>query len=122
MKPSVLALALNVDNTSVRGGSRLGVSNVQQIIDDGGTFEAFTGDFDGRTGFKNDYQTYNLLFGWDYSTLDRPVFPTKGMSHTVDATIGLGDTNYQKLVYQGNVYYPFYKDWVARGYTRAWLW
>ncbi|WP_314884355.1 outer membrane protein assembly factor BamA [Psychrobacter immobilis] len=116
-----VSAGLNVDNTSVRGGRFLGVSNVQQIIDDGGTFENFVNDENvasGRTGFKNDYNTYNLLFGWDYSTLDRPVFPTKGMSHTVDATIGLGDTNYQKLVYSGNIYYPFYKDWVARGYTK----
>ncbi|MGP5134145.1 outer membrane protein assembly factor BamA [Psychrobacter cibarius] len=116
-----VSAGLNVDNTSVRGGRFLGVSNVQQIIDDGGTFENFVNDDNeasGRTGFKNDYNTYNLLFGWDYSTLDRPVFPTKGMSHTVDATIGLGDTNYQKLVYSGNIYYPFYKDWVARGYTK----
>ena len=116
-----VSAGLNVDNTSVRGGRFLGVSNVQQIIDDGGTFENFVNDENeasGRTGFKNDYNTYNLLFGWDYSTLDRPVFPTKGMSHTVDGTIGLGDASYQKLVYRGNIYYPFYKDWVARGYTK----
>ncbi len=111
-----MSAGLNVDKTTVRGGSRLGVSNVQQIIDGGGTFEKFT-DVE-RTGFKNDYQTYNLLLGWDYSTLDRPVFPNKGMSHTVDATIGLGDASYQKLVYRGNIYYPIYKDWVARGYTK----
>ncbi|MED6318332.1 outer membrane protein assembly factor BamA [Psychrobacter pacificensis] len=113
-----VSAGLNVDNTTVRGGRFLGISNAQEIIDDGGTVEDFTGDFDGRTGFKNDYQTYNLLLGWDYSTLDRPVFPTKGMSHTVDATIGLGDSSYQKLVYRGNVYYPLYKDWIARGYTK----
>ena len=111
-----VSAGLNIDNTTVRGGSRLGVSNVQQIIDDGGTFENFT-DTE-RTGFKNEYQSYNLLFGWDYSTLDRPVFPNKGMSHTVDATIGLGDASYQKLVYRGNIYQPIYKDWVARGYTK----
>ena len=111
-----VSAGLNVDNTTVRGGSRLGVSSVQQIIDDGGTFENFT-DTE-RTGFKNEYQSYNLLFGWDYSTLDRPVFPNKGMSHTVDATIGLGDASYQKLVYRGNIYQPIYKDWVARGYTK----
>ncbi|AAZ19377.1 putative bacterial surface antigen (D15) [Psychrobacter arcticus 273-4] len=111
-----VSAGLNIDNTTVRGGSRLGVSSVQQIIDDGGTFEKFTDT--GRTGFKNEYQSYNLLFGWDYSTLDRPVFPNKGMSHTVDATIGLGDTSYQKLVYRGNIYQPIYKDWVARGYTK----
>ena len=111
-----VSAGLNIDNTTVRGGSRLGVSNVQQIIDDGGTFENFT-DTE-RTGFKNEYQSYNLLFGWDYSTLDRPVFPNKGMSHTVDATIGMGDASYQKLVYRGNIYQPIYKDWVARGYTK----
>ena len=116
-----VSAGLNVDNTSVRGGRFLGVSNVQQLIDDGGTLENFInneGEASGRTGFKNDYQTYNLLFGWDYSTLDRPVFPTKGMSHTVDATICLGDASYQKLVYRGNIYQPIYKDWVARGYTK----
>ena len=113
-----VSAGLNVDNTTVRGGRFLGISNAQEIIDDGGTVEDFTGDFEGRTGFKNDYQTYNLLLGWDYSTLDRPVFPNKGMSHTVDATIGLGDASYQKLVYRGNIYYPIYKDWVARGYTK----
>ena len=110
-----VSAGLNIDNTTVRGGSRLGVSSVQQILDDGGETTPFDND---RTGFKNDYQSYNLLFGWDYSTLDRPVFPNKGMSHTVDATIGLGDASYQKLVYRGNIYQPIYKDWVARGYTK----
>ena len=116
-----VSAGVNFDDTSVRGGRFLGVSNVQQIVDDGGTYEAFKND-DGsnsdRTGFKNDYTTYNLLLGWDYSTLDRPVFPTKGMSHTLDATIGFGDASYQKLIYRGNLYYPIYKDWVARGYTK----
>ncbi len=111
-----VSAGLNVDNTEVRGGRYLGVSNVQEILDDGGTQS--DSDTLGVSSFKNDYQTYNLLLGWDYSTLDRPVFPTKGMSHTVDATIGLGDANYQKLVYRGNVYYPLYKDFIARGYTK----
>ncbi|OLF39410.1 MULTISPECIES: outer membrane protein assembly factor BamA [unclassified Psychrobacter] len=113
-----VSAGVNFDNTAVRGGRWLGVSNVQQIIDDGGTTEAFSGEFEGRTSFKNDYNTYNLLLGWDYSTLDRPVFPTKGMSHNVNATFGFGDTNYQKLLYTGNVYYPVYKDVIARGYTK----
>lgn len=113
-----VSAGLNIDNTSVRGGRQLGVANVQQLIDDGGSFENFTEEFEGRTGFKNDYTTYNLLLGWDYSTLDQPVFPTKGMSHAVDATIGLGDVNYQKVIYRGNMYYPVYKDVIARGYTK----
>ncbi|WP_201605459.1 outer membrane protein assembly factor BamA [Psychrobacter immobilis] len=112
-----LSAGLNVDNTKVRGGRYLGISNVQEILDEGGT-QTFDDDTDGVSTFKNDYQTYNLLLGWDYSTLDRPVFPTKGMSHAIDATIGLGDANYQKLTYSGNVYYPIYKDVIARGYTK----
>lgn len=112
-----LSAGLNVDNTKVRGGRYLGISNVQEILDEGGTKTPEV-ETDGVASFKNDYQTYNLLFGWDYSTLDRPVFPTKGMSHAVDATIGLGDANYQKLTYSGNIYYPIYKDVIARGYTK----
>ncbi|MEN8624503.1 outer membrane protein assembly factor BamA [Psychrobacter proteolyticus] len=112
-----LSAGLNVDNTKVRGGRYLGISNVQEILDEGGTKTPEV-DTDGVATFKNDYQTYNLLFGWDYSTLDRPVFPTKGMSHAIDATIGLGDANYQKLTYSGNIYYPIYKDVIARGYTK----
>lgn len=117
-----VSAGFNYDNTKVRGGRNLGVSNVQQIIDDGGSVDTYTNDegtqIKGIGSFKNDYDTYNLLLGWDYSTLDRPVFPTKGMSHAVDATIGLGDASYQKVIYRGNVYYPIYKDWVARGYTK----
>ncbi|WP_394124295.1 outer membrane protein assembly factor BamA [Psychrobacter nivimaris] len=112
-----LSAGLNVDNTKVRGGRYLGISNVQEILDEGGTKTPEV-DTDGVATFKNDYQTYNLLLGWDYSTLDRPVFPTKGMSHAIDATIGLGDANYQKLTYSGNIYYPIYKDVIARGYTK----
>ena len=112
-----LSAGLNVDNTKVRGGRYLGISNVQEILDEGGTKTPEV-ETDGVASFKNDYQTYNLLFGWDYSTLDRPVFPTKGMSHAIDATIGLGDANYQKLTYSGNIYYPIYKDVIARGYTK----
>ncbi len=110
-----VSAGINVDNTTVRGGRFLGVSNVDRILEDGGEITSFE---DGTANFKNDYTTYNLLLGWDYSTLDRPVFPTKGMSHRVDGTIGLGDASYQKAVYSGNIYYPIYRDWVARGYTK----
>ena len=112
-----VSAGLNVDNTTVRGGRFLGVSNAQELLEDGGT-QTPDPDTDGTASFKNDYTTYNLLFGWDSSTLDRPVFPTKGMSHAIDATIGVGDSNYQKLTYTGNIYYPVYKDFIARGYTK----
>jgi outer membrane protein insertion porin family len=113
-----ISAGLNVDNTTVRGGSYLGISNAQELLDDGGTVTYYDDDDLSDASFKNDYTTYNLLLGWDYSTLDRPVFPTKGMSHAIDATIGVGDASYQKLTYSGNVYYPVYKDFIARGYTK----
>ena len=117
-----ISAGINIDNTEVRGGRFLGVSNVDQIVDDGGSFSEIVDDsgdpIKGASTFKNDYISYNLLLGWDYSTLDRPVFPTKGMSHSVDATIGFGDADYQKAIYRGNVYYPIYKDVIARGYTK----
>ncbi|MBH0096282.1 outer membrane protein assembly factor BamA [Psychrobacter sp. NZS113] len=113
-----ISAGLNIDNTTVRGGSYLGISNAQELLDDGGTVTYYDDDDLSDASFKNDYTTYNLLLGWDYSTLDRPVFPTKGMSHAIDATIGVGDASYQKLTYSGNVYYPVYKDFIARGYTK----
>ncbi len=117
-----VSAGLNIDNTTIRGGRFLGVANVDRLIEDGGEVNPIRDDngvlVENASTFKNDYTTYNLLLGWDYSTLDRPVFPTKGMSHRVDGTIGLGDVSYQKAVYSGNIYYPVYKDWVARGYAK----
>ncbi len=104
---------INIDNTEIRGGRWMGIANVKQLMDDGGT-----GDFVDSPSFKNDYTTYNALLGWSYSSLDRGVFPTKGMTHEVDLTLGFGDKNYQKITYRGNVYYPFFKGSVLRGYTR----
>lgn len=123
-----ISAGFNYDNTEVRGGRYMGISNAYDLLKDGGevaTFTSTTTDENGQEinndyvgSFKNDYNTYNLLLGWDYSTLDRPVFPTKGMNHTVNATLGFGDQTYQKLVYKGNIYYPLGKDFVARGYAK----
>ena len=110
-----LSAGINIDNTKVRGGRFMGISNVKQIMDDGGEISV---DGNGIPDFKNDYTTYNAILGWSYSSLDRPVFPTSGMSHNVDLTLGFGDKTFQKVVYQGNIYKPFIKDSVLRGYTR----
>lgn len=113
-----VSAGINLDNTKVRAGRWLGIANVQQLLDDGGTITDY--EDDNRVSFKNDYKTYNLLLGWNYNTLDRPVFPTEGMSHDVSMTFGFGDKQYQKMVYQANVYVPIDKKhkWIARGYTK----
>lgn len=108
-----LSAGINIDNTTVRGGRFMGISNVKQLMEDGGS-----ADFNNGVSFENDYTTYNAILGWSYSSLDRPVFPTSGMSHNVDLTLGFGDKTFQKVVYQGNIYRPFIKDSVLRGYTR----
>ena len=70
--------------------------------------------------FKGDFLTYNLNLGWSYNTLNRPVFPTSGMSHRVNGEIALpgSDIEYQKLTYDAQAYFPLGKDFVLRGYGK----
>ncbi|MDM1492438.1 outer membrane protein assembly factor BamA [Acinetobacter indicus] len=71
--------------------------------------------------FKGDFLTYNLSLGWSYNTLNRPIFPTTGMSHRVNAEIALpgSDVEYQKVTYDAQAYYPLGKDFVLRGYGKV---
>ena len=70
--------------------------------------------------FSGDYLTYNLNLGWSYNTLNRPVFPTSGMSHRINGEIALpgSDVEYQKLTYDAQAYFPLGKDFVLRGYGK----
>lgn len=56
-----------------------------------GGFKEYDSAFDGE------FFTYNLNLGWSYNTLNRPIFPTSGMSHRVGLEIGLpgSDVDYQ---------------------------
>lgn len=70
--------------------------------------------------FTGDFLTYNLNLGWSYNTLNRPVFPTSGMSHRINGEIALpgSDVEYQKLTYDAQAYFPLGKDFVLRGYGK----
>ncbi len=70
--------------------------------------------------FTGDFLTYNLSLGWSYNTLNRPVFPTSGMSHRVNGEIALpgSDVEYQKITYDAQGYFPLGKDFVLRGYGK----
>lgn len=109
-----LSAGFTLDSTKVRGGGYMGIANVKQLIDDGGTYTLN----DSENSFTNKYNTYGGVLGWSYSSLDKPVFPTKGMSHDVDLTLGFGDHTYQKAVYRGNIYFPIYKGTILRGWTK----
>lgn len=109
-----LSAGFTLDSTKVRGGPWMGIANVKQLMDDGGTATLNANE----ASFTNKYNTYGGVLGWSYSSLDKPVFPTKGMSHNVDLTLGFGDHTYQKAVYRGNIYFPMWKGTVLRGWTR----
>jgi outer membrane protein insertion porin family len=70
--------------------------------------------------YKGDFLTYNLNLGWSYNTLNRPVFPTNGMSHRVNAEIALpgSDVEYQKITYDAQAFQPLGKGFVLRGYGK----
>ncbi|WP_066800376.1 outer membrane protein assembly factor BamA [Moraxella oblonga] len=101
------------DSTKVRGGPYMGIANIKEMIDDEGNIDATN-----SVSFDKKYTTYGATLGWSYSSLDRGIFPTKGVSHNVDVTLGLGDKNYQKVVYRANAYYPLWKGMVLRGHAR----
>lgn len=75
---------------------------------------AFDSEFEGK------FLTYNLNLGWSYNTLNRPIFPTNGTSHRVNAEIALpgSDVEYQKVTYDAQTYFPLGRDFVLRGYGK----
>ncbi len=72
------------------------------------------------SAFTGEFLTYNLNLGWSYNTLNRPVFPTNGMSHRVNGEIALpgSDVEYQKLTYDAQAFLPLPYDFVLRGYGK----
>lgn len=111
---------INLDSTTVRGGRYMAIANIAQILEDGGT-SSFGYGANGAlatANFSNKYKIASAILGWNYSSLDKPVLPTKGMSHEVDFVLGFGDRNYQKVTYRGNFYQPLWKGTILRGYTR----
>lgn len=68
---------------------------------------------------------YQLLLntGWDYNTLDRFQFPTKGMRQSLGASLSLplGSKNleYYTFSYQNRFYQPLIKDFILTTYGTA---
>ena len=70
--------------------------------------------------FEGDFLTYNLNLSWAYNTLNRPVFPTKGMYHRVslDVAVPGSDVEYQKLSYDTQAFFPLGEKFVFRTYGK----
>lgn len=111
-----LSAGVNIDKTTVKAGQNLAISSFDYLSN---SKKLQTKNLDnGAKAHEAGFKTYNLNLGWNMNTLDRGRFPTKGMSHDVDIKLAFGDSKYQKIVYQGNYYHPFYKKTVLRGYTK----
>lgn len=137
-----ISAGLNIDQTEVTTGPYVSTYVRDYLLAHGGktkststycmvdlVLDPTTGGYvcpDGQTSapygseFTGDFLTYNLNLGWSYNTLNRPVFPTSGMSHRVNGEIALpgSDVEYQKLTYDAQAYFPLGKDFVLRGYGK----
>ena len=137
-----VSLGLNIDQTEVTTGPYVSTYVADYLERNGGKetkrddfcpgqVESATGNCVDANGapldtisygqeFKGDFLTYNLNLGWSYNTLNRPMFPTTGMSHRVNAEIALpgSDVEYQKLTYDAQAFFPLGKDFVLRGYGK----
>lgn len=113
-----VSAGLNVDRTTIRAGRYLAIANHQYLKEKGDLQEETVDGLASNKNFKGGFNTYSLNLGWNMSNLDRGIFPTKGMSHSVDLSLAFGDAKYQKIIYEGNYYYPFYRGSVLRGYTK----
>ncbi|WP_180134944.1 outer membrane protein assembly factor BamA [Acinetobacter sp. YH12070] len=136
-----ISMGLNVDKTDVTTGPYVSTYVADYLTSHGGK-ETKTGQYcPGTTDvdkgcvdskgnvintlpygaeYQGDFLTYNLNLGWSYNTLNRPVFPTSGMSHRVNAEVALpgSDVEYQKVTYDAQAYFPLGKDFVFRGYGK----
>ncbi len=103
-----ISAGLNIDQTEVTTGNGVSTYVRDYLLANSGKTT------------KGDFLTYNLNLGWSYNTLNRPIFPTTGMSHRVNAEIALpgSDVEFQKVTYDAQAYMPLGHDFVLRGYGK----
>ncbi|MDF2416590.1 outer membrane protein assembly factor BamA [Acinetobacter beijerinckii] len=139
-----LSASLGVDQTKVRTGPSVSTYIRDYLLANGGkatgssTYcpedqlekDPDTGAYTGKcnagmereyfNAFEGTFLTYNLNLGWSYNTLNRPIFPTSGMSHRVGLEIGLpgSDVDYQKMTYDAQAFKSLPMGFVLRGYGK----
>lgn len=61
------------------------------------------------------FKELNLAVGWSYNTLDRYVFPQRGMAHSLsmNATVPFSDLQYYKLSYNAQYYKPLWGQYIG---------
>ncbi|MCH7389784.1 outer membrane protein assembly factor BamA [Acinetobacter dispersus] len=139
-----LSASLGIDQTKVRTGPSVSTYIRDYLLANGGKAtgsssycpleylkkdpitDQLTGECqDGKlitydNAFEGTFLTYNLNLGWSYNTLNRPIFPTSGMSHRVGLEIGLpgSDVDYQKMTYDAQAFKSLWGGFVLRGYGK----
>ncbi|WP_109441127.1 outer membrane protein assembly factor BamA [Acinetobacter haemolyticus] len=139
-----LSASLGIDQTKVRTGPSVSTYIRDYLLANGGkatgsgTYcpedelekDPDTGAYTGKcnegkeekyfNAFEGEFLTYMLNLGWSYNTLNRPVFPTSGMSHRVGLEVGLpgSDVDYQKLTYDAQAFKSLGAGFVLRGYGK----
>ena len=138
-----LSASIGIDQTKVRTGPSVSTYIRDYLLANGGkatgsaTYcpeDQWAKDADGKyTGecnpggeitydnaFEGEFLTYTLNLGWSYNTLNRPIFPTSGMSHRVGLEVGIpgSDVDYQKLTYDAQAFMPLWGGFVLRGYGK----
>ena len=114
------------DYLLVNGGKATGTGTYcpeedLEIIDDKYTGKCKAGkERTYENAFESDFVTYSLNLGWSYNTLNRPVFPTSGMSHRVGLEVGIpgSDIDYQKLTFDTQAFMPLWGGFTLRGYGK----
>lgn len=99
-----ISFGVNIDQTDVTAGPYASTYIYDYLEDQG----------------SDSFLSYNLNLGWSYNTLNRPIFPTKGTMHRLNAEVALpgGDVEYQKITYEAQSYLPLGKDFILRGYGK----
>ena len=138
-----LSASIGIDQTKVRTGPSVSTYIRDYLLANGGkatgssTYcpeDQWAKDADGKyTGecnpggeitydnaFEGEFLTYTLNLGWSYNTLNRPIFPTSGMSHRVGLEVGLpgSDVDYQKMTYDAQAFKSLPMGFVLRGYGK----
>ena len=95
-------------------------SDNKLILDQNGQPKCIGGYDTYDNAFDGEFLTYTLNLGWSYNTLNRPIFPTSGMSHRVGLEVGIpgSDVDYQKLTYDAQAFMPLWGGFVLRGYGK----
>ncbi|MEB6478748.1 outer membrane protein assembly factor BamA [Acinetobacter vivianii] len=137
-----LSASLGIDQTKVRTGPSVSTYIRDYLLANGGKatgsatycpedqWEVIDDKYTGNckpgqertyeNAFEGEFLTYMLNLGWSYNTLNRPIFPTSGMSHRVGLEIGLpgSDVDYQKVTYDAQAFKSLGAGFVLRGYGK----